>query len=146
MTTTSQWQVVPEGLETTPGHQSYQIHAARLSKPDWLVHMAKKEWVDLDDFVTAYICALKRHGGKVENLAAKIAEAWCARQLGMLTSEALNRIRSQSGRMYWSERELTDALEIAEASMRTEGVPLPGVYRSLAFAVHLIRPAAEIAE
>lgn len=54
-----QWAVTEYGIECRDG--SYQIEADRLSEPDWGPHMKEKEWVDFDDFATAYFVACALH-------------------------------------------------------------------------------------
>jgi hypothetical protein len=63
-----QWAVTKFGLECLT--DDYPIKAERLGKTtnrsgeilaDWVVHMAEKSWVDLDELVDAYAKALKIH-------------------------------------------------------------------------------------
>jgi hypothetical protein len=58
-----QWAVTAYGLEARDG--TYALAADRLLEdlPDYskILHMAGKEWVDLEDFVTAFLVALTLH-------------------------------------------------------------------------------------
>lgn len=62
-----QWRVTRYGLETLDG--SYAIARDRLAdyRPgrdgisDWLCHMVEKDWVDVEDFSTAFVIALAVH-------------------------------------------------------------------------------------
>lgn len=78
-----QWAVTSFGVECLDG--TYAFEAKRLaegcSKGDspqasWIVHMAEKSWVDLDDFATAWLVALSLHGVHVasETVRRVIAE------------------------------------------------------------------------
>ena len=60
-----QWAVTEYGIEARDG--TYAIAADRLSEtrphqghelPDWPLHMAEKDWVDIHDFCTAFLTAL----------------------------------------------------------------------------------------
>jgi len=49
----------------------YEISADRLGERrpgtellDWIVHLAEKEWVRIDDFVDAYRQAVRQHSGR----------------------------------------------------------------------------------
>jgi hypothetical protein len=68
-----QWAVTEHGIECQDG--SYCITKERLAEtlpsplnntPDWPLHMAEKTWVDVADFLTAYLVALSLHGCRVE--------------------------------------------------------------------------------
>jgi hypothetical protein len=58
-----QWAVTSFGIERLDG--SYVIAAARLTGPigvwPWPSHMAEKEWIDMPDFMTAWLVALTLH-------------------------------------------------------------------------------------
>lgn len=64
------WAVTKYGLETLDGY--YAIKASRLNEcrpgsshlPDWPMHMASKNWIDMDDFNTAFLVARAVHGTK----------------------------------------------------------------------------------
>lgn len=62
-----QWAVTTFGLEAFPEGETtyshYQIEAARLATQDWIGHMAEKNWVEMDEFVSAYRIALVLHSG-----------------------------------------------------------------------------------
>jgi hypothetical protein len=60
-----QWAVTKHGIEALDG--SYAIPARRLAEDlpgySWVDHMAEKdEWVDIDEFATAWLIALQLHG------------------------------------------------------------------------------------
>lgn len=67
-----QWAVTSAGIECRDG--TYYIAKDRLDQerqglnntstgmPDWILHTAAKDWVDIDDFATAFIVALVLHG------------------------------------------------------------------------------------
>lgn len=58
-----QWAVTAYGIERLDG--TYVVEASRLAEnPDypWPMHMAAKEWVDIDEFTTAWMIALLLHG------------------------------------------------------------------------------------
>lgn len=63
-----QWAVTEDGLECRDG--TYAIETKRLSETwddgsiSWLHHMGGKEWVDKEDFATAFFVALTLHGTK----------------------------------------------------------------------------------
>ena len=86
--------VTVHGLECRDG--SYLIQADRLDelrdcsrsyrhddRPDWFYDMADKEWVDLDDFATAFMVALVLHDRSLsftsETLRAAIDECFAQR-------------------------------------------------------------------
>ena len=59
-----QWAVTAYGIEARDG--TYAIAARRLAEkrgtvPDWPLHMAEKNWVDTNDFNTAFLVALALH-------------------------------------------------------------------------------------
>jgi hypothetical protein len=60
----AQWAVTTSGIERLDG--TYSIKADRLleDEPDysWPEHMAGKGWIDVDEFVTAWLVALAMHG------------------------------------------------------------------------------------
>ena len=63
-----QWAVTSYGIECRDG--TYAIESSRLTEvccddpvsPFWPVHMATKEWIDLDDFLTCFLVGLALHG------------------------------------------------------------------------------------
>lgn len=58
-----QWAVTAHGIECLDG--TYQFDAARLAEnPDylWPKHMDGKDWVDIEEFSTAWMVALLLHG------------------------------------------------------------------------------------
>lgn len=58
-----QWAVTAYGIEKLDG--TYVAEAARLlDNPEypWPVHMAGKNWVDIDEFTTAWMIAIVLHG------------------------------------------------------------------------------------
>lgn len=58
-----QWAVTSDGIEARDG--SYVIEAGRvienLEPYSWVRHMAAKNWVDLEDFATAWLVAVALH-------------------------------------------------------------------------------------
>ena len=63
-----QWAVTEAGIEQRDG--TYFIEKDRLNETrpdgtiDWLAHMGEKEWLDREDFATAFFVALTLHGTK----------------------------------------------------------------------------------
>jgi hypothetical protein len=64
----AQWAVTGYGIECIAS-QAYEIPKDRLDEerpgteglPDWPLHMAEKEWVDIERFIAAFEQALKHH-------------------------------------------------------------------------------------
>jgi hypothetical protein len=65
-----QWAVTKYGIEALDG--TYAIAADRLTEEirtdygNWPVHMAEKNWLDHEDFFTAWMVAIAMHGAKVD--------------------------------------------------------------------------------
>jgi hypothetical protein len=61
-----QWAATKYGVERRDG--CYPIHRSRLWENDeqypWVMHMAVKPWVDLEDFAEALRVARRHHGGR----------------------------------------------------------------------------------
>lgn len=64
-----QWAVTTHGIEALDGTYSFEAH--RLAEDlhvrgygGWPSHMSEKDWVDIDDFITAWLIALTLHGEK----------------------------------------------------------------------------------
>jgi hypothetical protein len=59
-----QWAVTSFGLECRDG--TYYIDAHRLAEDidthGWPAHVSEKNWVDVEDFLTAWLVALSMHG------------------------------------------------------------------------------------
>jgi hypothetical protein len=81
-----QWAVTEYGIECLGG--TYCIEAKRLVEDiqdwGWPAHMAEKDWVDRDEFATAWLVALALHGGGArgslgKNLLSRIKRALAAR-------------------------------------------------------------------
>jgi hypothetical protein len=53
-----EWAVTEHGVECRDG--TYAIAASRLWE-NWVLHMAEKDWIDLDDFAEALRIARHRH-------------------------------------------------------------------------------------
>ena len=73
----SQWAVTEYGIECRDGR--YAIPADRLSElrgavPDWPLHMAEKDWVEIHDFCTAFLVALAVHPEHNEFNSTQIIE------------------------------------------------------------------------
>jgi hypothetical protein len=71
-----QWAATEHGIECLDG--TYTIAARRLTANVetyvWPLHMGTKDWVDSDDFATAWMVALALHGvGHVDPQAAREA-------------------------------------------------------------------------
>lgn len=81
-----QWAVTAYGIECLNG--DYEIEADRLAEgfPEdeggdssdgilfddtWAVHMAEKNWVDIDEFATAWLVALALHGTSLDALSVR---------------------------------------------------------------------------
>lgn len=66
-----QWAVTEHGVEKRDG--TYHFEAARLNETrpgnphilDWPAHMVEKEWLDFDDFLTAFLIALTLHATRL---------------------------------------------------------------------------------
>ncbi len=95
-----QWRVTDEGLETTAtkGEHVLRIAKTELARgssdvyASWPVHMAQKAWVDLDDFVKAFLAACLIHGIRIESVFPMVDTA---RQLH--ADLGLKRSRKQPG-------------------------------------------------
>ena len=70
-----QWAVTEHGVECLDG--SYCCEAKRLSEhlPDhsWCEHMAEKDWVDIDDFTTAWLVAIALYGTRFKPAQVRAA-------------------------------------------------------------------------
>lgn len=62
-----QWAVTAYGLEALDGR--YLIEKARLTERvdtwSWPTHMGDKAWVDIEDFITAWLVAMTMHGARM---------------------------------------------------------------------------------
>ena len=64
-----QWAVTSDGIEALDG--SYYIESRRLLETmtdtyaGWLEHMGEKQWVDMEEFTTAWLVALVMHGVRI---------------------------------------------------------------------------------
>lgn len=58
------WEVKQDGSLRHLGHPMYSIDVSRLTEKDWIIHMAKKGWVDMNTFIPAYFHALYMNGVK----------------------------------------------------------------------------------
>ena len=70
-----QWRVTKHGMESIKPAPTYEFEAKRLSETtdrsgaiyyDWPIHMAEKNWVDLDAFIDAFSRALDLHAGRYD--------------------------------------------------------------------------------
>jgi len=69
-----QWAVTTYGMETLGEPYHYHFEAERLGERmlaeedilDWPFHLAEKDWLDVDDFMTAFLVALAVHRGAYE--------------------------------------------------------------------------------
>jgi hypothetical protein len=72
-----QWAVTEYGVEALNG--TYSIAASRLTEDmkesGWPSHMAAKEWVNLPDFLTAWLVGLALHGHKTAGAHKAILQA-----------------------------------------------------------------------
>jgi hypothetical protein len=74
-----QWKVTPTGMTTLDG-SDYWIEKSRLGDvrkhvtkegrdiSDWMLHMAEKNWVDIDDFIAAWCVAVAVHNVRVDTI------------------------------------------------------------------------------
>jgi hypothetical protein len=71
-----QWAVTEYGIERLDG--TYAIEASRLREdmPDtcWPDHMAEKRWVNVPEFITAWLVAIALHGSSTDGVRDVIAE------------------------------------------------------------------------
>lgn len=60
------WAIEDDGTlaDVRGGHYQYEIEPRRLTEDDWIIHLAKKRWVDLNSFIPAYFEALAKQGIK----------------------------------------------------------------------------------
>jgi len=60
------WEIEDDGTLTDVrrGRYQYEIEPGRLTEGDWITHLAKKGWVDLNSFIPAYFEALAKQGIK----------------------------------------------------------------------------------
>lgn len=74
-----QWRVGSMGIDQIDkdGPNGYWIEAGQLASrsPYWPSHMAEKYWVNLEEFITAYVIACVVHGVKMPEIAEEIARA-----------------------------------------------------------------------
>jgi hypothetical protein len=72
-----QWAVTEYGVECLDG--SYYFDAKRLGEDlpghSWCEHMAEKEWVDIEDFCTAWLVAIALHGSRIDPAQIRAAIA-----------------------------------------------------------------------
>ncbi len=54
-----QWAITPRGMECKK--DGYEIEASRLHEMSWLLHMAEKKWVNMNDFVPCFFAARHHH-------------------------------------------------------------------------------------
>ena len=75
-----QWAVTAYGIEALDG--GYAIKANRLREDfgsgfhEWPAHMSEKDWVDVDDFATAWMVALVLHHASTEGAEEAIGAAF----------------------------------------------------------------------
>ena len=58
------WEVTKEGHLIGKDH--YEISNDRLKSADWILHLSKKGWVNMNDFIPAYFEACKIN--KIKNV------------------------------------------------------------------------------
>jgi poly-D-alanine transfer protein DltD len=51
------WEVKPDGEMVFDNY--YEIGADELTEKDWILHLSTKGWIDWNDFIPAYLKALK---------------------------------------------------------------------------------------
>ena len=72
-----QWAVTSDGIEALDG--CYYIAANRLLEDcpiyGWPPHMADKNWVDVPDFITAWLVAIALHGKDARMIATVLDKA-----------------------------------------------------------------------
>jgi hypothetical protein len=75
----AQWAVTAYGIECLDG--TYVIESSRLLEDEeypWPRHMAEKIWVDLDEFVTAWMIGLFLHGHGAKADIGRIRKSFAA--------------------------------------------------------------------
>lgn len=67
------WKIEKDG---TMVHQdtNYYIEGDRLSEDNWIQHMAEKKWVDLRQFVRAYLLACQVRG--IKSVKISTSKMW----------------------------------------------------------------------
>jgi len=60
--------VVDEKGNITESTRPYEIESNQLMEADWILHMSKKAWCNLGDFVNAYLTACDIAGIKTLNI------------------------------------------------------------------------------
>ncbi len=72
----SQWRLERRGIESTNPKRFYQIDADRLGETterngvvyyDWPLHMAEKDWVNLNEFIEVFDRGLDAHKGQLKS-------------------------------------------------------------------------------
>jgi hypothetical protein len=86
-----QWAVTGYGLECVEPGSRYEAEGSRMNEMrpgtdlyDWPVHMAEKEWVDLEAFIEAFEQALRLYCPKdfdVDRFARTVGEAHRIRRM-----------------------------------------------------------------
>jgi hypothetical protein len=67
-----QWRVTAYGVESLEPGITYELPAERFLESsrgavyDWPVHMAEKNWIDIEAFIEAFTKALSLHAGKLK--------------------------------------------------------------------------------
>jgi hypothetical protein len=67
-----QWRVTAYGVESIEPAPTYELSAKRFLETnrtefyDWPVHMAEKNWIDIEAFIEAFTKALSLHAGKLD--------------------------------------------------------------------------------
>jgi hypothetical protein len=94
-----QWAVTTRGIDTTRPYRNgaypYWIEKERLAETrpfsngllaDWPLHLAEKNWVDIEDFIQAWQFACRVHKTNLGNIdvAKSIAAAWEIWQEGQI--------------------------------------------------------------
>lgn len=59
-----QWAVTAYGIEALDGR--YAIAADQIGQTDWPQHVTSKEWVDIEDFLTAWLVGIALHGVRLD--------------------------------------------------------------------------------
>jgi len=81
-----QWRVTDRGVDEVTNNQPYWIEVESLAQgiaadergqypESWPSLMATKPWVDLDEFITAFLIACVGHGVHIEAIGEIIADA-----------------------------------------------------------------------
>jgi hypothetical protein len=137
-----QWIVTTRGLQPHDENQDYWIEASRLaetrpfsheSRGDWLLHLAEKPWIDLEDFIAAWCVAVLVHRTKLGRVDV-MASIEAARKIYIKNRYEQDQLDEYDHRMRPSPAEmaggeltpsvqklLASATDLADAALRLRG-------------------------